>query len=214
MKSLHKALAMVALVILVIQPVRIGYARWIEARTPGDGAEARFVQKQILSVDGLDDLIARHEALRKQADELRSLQSGDPSGNSLGQLDREPFRSESLYRGAVTTWEASVSNLRQCRFYWFAALGIWSVGLALYKLLNRWLGTTLLIAAFVEFIYWTSPYTSVWSRVQEFDRLLTNQFLLSLASLLLLLLTIVVLQTFHQDRVGTVGDATHNDQAG
>jgi hypothetical protein len=214
MRILHQTLAMVALVVLVIQPVRIGYARWIETRTPGRDAEIRSVQAQILSIGSLDDLTARHEALRKQADELRRSLSGGPSADSLSQLDREPFRSESLYEGAITTWEASASELRQCRFYWFVALGMCSLGLALYKMVNRWLGTTLLIAAFVEFTYWTSPSAFIWSRVQEVDRLLTSQFVLSIISLLLLLLTIVILKTFQQGRIeGSFDDRPTDEHA-
>jgi len=191
---------MAALIVLVIQPVRIGYARWIEARTPGRDPATQAVQAQILSVQNLDDLIARHAALRKQADEVRKSQPGAPVADSLSQLDREPFRSESLYDGAITSWHTSAAALRECRFYWFVALGIWAIGLALYRLVSRWLGAALLIAAFLEFIYWTSPAASIWSRVQEVDRLLTTQFVFSIVSLLLLLLTIGVLNTFQPER--------------
>jgi len=79
MRVLHQTLAVIALVILVIQPARISYARWIEPRTPGRDRETRSVQTQILLVGSLDDLVARQEALRKQAAELRRSQSGSPS---------------------------------------------------------------------------------------------------------------------------------------
>ena len=61
LRLLHQAFAVVALIVLVIQPVRIGYARWIEPRTPGRDAAIRSVQADILSIGSLDDLIARHE---------------------------------------------------------------------------------------------------------------------------------------------------------
>src|SRR5262245_21845136 len=109
LRLLHQAFAVVALVVLVIQPVRIGYARWIAPRTPGRDAAIQSVQAEILLADRLDDLIARHETLRKQADELRGQQSGDLGSDLLRHLDREPFRSENLYDGAITAWEASAT---------------------------------------------------------------------------------------------------------
>jgi len=94
-------------------------------------------------------------------------------------------------------------------------LGIFALSLALYKTVNRWLWTALLIAAFVEFIYWTSPSTFIWSRVQEVDRLLTSQLVLSIISLLLLLLTIATLKVFQQERIeSSFDDRPNNEHAG
>jgi hypothetical protein len=55
--------------------------------------------------------------------------------------------------------------------------------------MNRWFGLTLLIAAFAEFIYWTSP-TFLGANTREFDRLLGNKVAFSVVSLILLMAVI------------------------
>jgi len=72
-----------------------------------------------------------------------------------------------------------VSNkLRELRFYWAVGFVVFLLGLAIYRRINRWLGTALLIVAFFEFIYWTSDESILysWARIQEFNRFLTNEF--------------------------------------
>jgi hypothetical protein len=65
--------------------------------------------------------------------------------------------------------------------------------------MSRWLGFTLLIAAFIEFIYWTSP-TFLGANTREFDRLLGNKLALSVLSLVLLMAVIWLNRIFLEER--------------
>ena len=56
-----------------------------------------------------------------------------------------------------------------------------------------------MIAGFSEFIYWTSP-TFLGSATREFDRLLLNKLVFSLASLVLLGLAIYLLGVFSEEK--------------
>jgi len=71
---------------------------------------------------------------------------------------KNPYKTEQTLRQAIVDWEEKVKGNPRNK-----AFTVWSrrccplMGLLAYKKLNRWLGITLLIAAFAEFIYWTSP---------------------------------------------------------
>jgi hypothetical protein len=93
--------------------------------------------------------------------------------------------------------EARSKEIGALRFYWFIGLGFLVGGFLLYRKLNRWLGLTLLIAGFSEFIYWTSP--TFFGGPREFDRLLVNKFCFSLASLVLLITVIWSLRIFSEE---------------
>lgn len=100
-------------------------------------------------------------------------------------------------REAINDWEARSKEIGALRFYWFIGLGFLVGGFLLYRKLNRWLGLTLLIAGFSEFIYWTSP--TFFGGPREFDRLLVNKFCFSLASLVLLITVIWSLRIFSEE---------------
>jgi hypothetical protein len=72
-----------------------------------------------------------------------------------------------------------------------------AIGIVLYLRGTRWFGTTFLIIAFSEIIYWTTP-TLFGGGVQEFDRLVANKLVLSALSLALLGLAIRILAVFEE----------------
>jgi hypothetical protein len=144
----------------------------------------------------LVELVARYEPVRKEVERVKAeRRAADPKVSFENEQDTEPFKSERSLREAISNWEEGQKEIHALRFYWFVGLLVGAVGLGSYYRLNRWLGLTLLIVTFSEFIYWTCP-TFIGPTTREFDRLLVNKLVLSVVSVLLLGVVIQVLGVF------------------
>ena len=190
MKPLLKTLAILAFVALVVQTVRHAYMLWFEPRGSVLDKYDQPVKSEIGNAASLDELLRRYDPVRKQVDEL----SKTSSSPAYEQAQKEPFKTEQTLRQAITEWEEKSKEIRAIRLYCLVAAVLFMLGLLAYKKLNRWLGISLLIAAFSEFIYWTSP-TFIGS-TREVDRLLANKLVLSIVSLVLLVGAIWFLDIF------------------
>ena len=190
MNALQKTLAILAFVILAGQTIRHAYLLWLDPRTSVLDKFDRPLKDEITNAGSLDELVRRYEPVRKQADEARQQMAKE--GKTPGFVENhelEPFKSETALREAITEWEHRANEIRELRFYWAIGLGFFVLGAFFYKKKSRWAGITLLIAAFIEFIYWTSP-TFFGGNTREFDRMLVNKLVLSLVSFVLLIIAI------------------------
>jgi len=190
MKPLLKTLAIIAFVSLLVQTVRHAYMLWFEPRGSVLDKYDQPVKSEIASAVSLDQLLHRYDPVRKQADELAKTSSSP----AYEQTQKEPFKTEQTLRQAIIEWEEKSKEVRAIRFYCLVAAVLFVLGLFAYKKLNPWLGITLLIASFAEFIYWTSP--TFIGPTREFDRLLAKKLVLSVVSLVLLVGAIWFLQIF------------------
>jgi len=190
MKPLLKTLAIVAFVSLLAQTVRHAYMLWFEPRGSVLDKYDQPVKSEIASAVSLDELLRRYDPVRKQVDEL----SKTSSAPAYEQAQKEPYKTEQTLRQAIVEWEEKSKEIRAIRLYCLVAAVLFVMGLLAYKKLNRWLGITLLIAAFAEFIYWTSP--TFIGPTREFDRLLANKLALSIVSLMFLVGAIWLLNIF------------------
>jgi hypothetical protein len=191
MKALEKTLAVIALLILLSQTVRHAYMLWFEPRGSVLDKFNQPAKKQIEAAKSLDELVRLYEPVRKQADEARQQRRNAGGQEQIPyseQVNQEPYKSETELREAIVDWEAKAKEIHGIRFYWVVGLVFFVLGSLIYKKWNRWLGLVLLIAAFCEFVYWTSP--TFFGPVQEYDRLLRNKLLLSVVTLVLLLIII------------------------
>jgi hypothetical protein len=198
--ALQKTLAIIALLVLVSQTIRHTYLLWVEPRGSVLDRYDQPLKNEITAATSLDELLRRYEPVRKQVDSARA--EAAKSGNKIGyeqEKEMEPFKSESALHDAITDWEQKSKEIHGLRFYWFIGLALSAVGLVIYKTFNRWLGFTLLIAGFAEFIYWTSP-TFLGASTREFDRLLLNKLAYSVISLVLVVAVIFMLDIFSQKR--------------
>jgi hypothetical protein len=187
MKAMQKTFAILAFLALASQTVRHAYMLWFEPRGSVLDKYDQPVKEQITAATSLDELLRRYDAVRKQADLERQEAARKGEELSVGDVPmgmREPFKSEQILHDAITEWESRAKEIREMRFYCFIGFILFVGGLFTYRKLNRWFGITLMIAAFSEFIYWTSP--TFLGGTQEFHRLLANKFALSAASLVLL----------------------------
>jgi hypothetical protein len=197
MKPLLKTLAILAFVALVVQTVRHAYMLWFEPRGSVLDKYDQPVKSEIGSAASLDELLRQYDPVRKQVDEL----SKTSSTPAYEQTQKEPFKTEQALRLAISEWDERSKEIRAIRFYCLVAAVLFVLGLFAYKKINRWLGLTLLIAAFSEFIYWTSP--TFIGATREFDRLLVNKLVLSIVALALLVGAIWFLDIFAEKEQGS-----------
>lgn len=203
MKALQRTLAVLACLYLVVQTVRHAYVLWLEPRASVLDRFDHPLKDEIAAASSVEELVRRYEPIRKEADRLRAEQrAADPKDPYVDKTSLEPFKSETALREAITSWEQRAKELHALRFYWTVGLLLAVTGSVVYLRANRWAGTTLLIIAFSEIIYWTAP-NLFGGGVQEFQHLVANKLVLSVASLVLLGLFIRLLGVFDEgDRKG------------
>jgi hypothetical protein len=180
MTVLQRTLAILAFLALSAQIVRHAYILWFEPPLKG----------QITNARSLQELINQYEPIHKQAEQARLQNAGsDQMPDFIRNAQIEPFKSETMLQNAIKDWEAKSKEVYSLKFYCIVGLFCLVFGTAIFKWGNQWVGFTLQVAAFSEFIYWTSP-TFLGTALAEFDRLLAYKLAFSVISLLLLLFTI------------------------
>lgn len=196
MKILARTLAIVAFLALAAQIVRHAYILWFEPRGSVLDKYDQPLKGQIANARSLEELVSRYDPIHKEADQARLQRKDSESvSNLLEGTEVEPFKSETMLRNAIKDWEEKAKEVYSLKFYWIVGFVCLALGAAIYRLANRWLGLTLEMAAFSEFIYWTSP-TFFGTTLQEFDRLLAYKLAFSAISLALLLLVIWIQKIF------------------
>ena len=204
MKTLQKTLGIVALVVLTAQTVRHAYLLWFEPRASVLDKYDQPLKDEIAAARSLDQLVTRYDPVRREADRAREQARANKEEriSVLDEENREPFKSEVALREAIREWEEKTKELYSLRFYCLVGFCLLLAGAWLFRYRSKWLGVSLEIAAFSEFVYWTSP-TLLGASVREFDRLLANKLLFSLLSLLLLGLIAWLQGVFAQDSEAT-----------
>ncbi len=197
MKALLRTLAIVACLFLIGQTVRHAYMLWFEPRASVLDKYDKPLKDEIAAAASVDELLRRYEPVRKEADRVRAERRA--ANREVGYNDEsEPFKSERALRDAITSWEERAKEVRALHFYWFVGLFFAALGVTFYLWRNRWLGVTLVIVGFSEFIYWTSP--TFLGSTREFDRLLLHKLVFSLVSAVLLGLAIHLLGVFSEEK--------------
>jgi hypothetical protein len=199
MKALHRTLAILASLFLVVQTVRHAYVLWLEPRTSVLDRFDQPLKDEIAAATSVEDLVKRYEPVRKEADRIKAeRRAADPKAHFEDEREVEPFKSEVTLREAITNWEQRAKEVYSLRFYWLVGFILSAAGVATYLREHRWLGTTLLIVGFSEIIYWTTP-TFFGGGIQEFDRLVENKLALSVVSVVILGLTLRLPNVFEED---------------
>ena len=198
MRVLQRIMVILTCLCLVGQTIRHVDVLWFQPRTSVLDRYDKPLKDEIAAAATLNELVGRYDTIRKDVDRIKAeRRASDPKAEFYGQAEEEPFKSEAALREAIGSWEQRAEEILSLRFYWFVGLILALLGSACYMRINRWLGLTLLIAGFAEFIYWTSP--TLWgSSTREFDRLLVNKLVLSLLSLALLAVVVRLLGAFRE----------------
>lgn len=196
MKILARTLAIIALLVLGAQIVRHAYILWIEPRGSILEKYDQPLKGTITNAQSLEELARRYDPIHKEAEQARlQKRNTEQESTFMDRNEVEPFKSESMLQNAITDWESKSKEILSVRFYWIVGFFCLVLGTVIFRWGNGWLGLTLQIAAFSEFIYWTSP-TFFGSTMKEFDRLLVFKLAFSVISLALLLFVIWIQKIF------------------
>jgi hypothetical protein len=187
MKPLRTTLFILAFVLLASQTFRHAYVRWME---PHDSVMDKYgtdTEKKILSAKNLDELERLYAANKLKIKEEKEAKAKLPEDQRYGMTDAE--KSELDLSGAIKDWEQKTREVYELWRFWFAGIGALIAAAVFYRR-DRWVGVSFVILAFAEMIWATSQsFRALGGAQTEFDRLLTQKFILSFVSWILLLIT-------------------------
>lgn len=184
MNALKKTLFIIAVVFISSYSIRHAYLNWIQQKESVLDKYSDAVDEDIKNAKSLDHLVKLYEKAKNNLDEYEK----NPENPKLERYKweiKEPYKSVQMYEDAIKDWESKTKEIFEIRFYWIVGFVLLIVGYFLYKKVNLWLGLTVIILGFTEQIYWTSP--TWFGNGVEYDRLLTNKFVFSLLTLILLI---------------------------
>jgi hypothetical protein len=190
MKTLRTTLFVIAFVILASQTFRHAYVRWMEPRTSVLDKYNTSTEKQILLAKSLDELVALFDAAHSKVQEYEKShpEEADKQAYQRSGPYAQLTGDEVALRNSITEWERKSKEIRELWHFWIAGIIAFALGSFLVLTKERWIGMALLILAFTEMIYATSPSFRSMGSQPEFDRLLVHKFVLSVVSLGFLLI--------------------------
>jgi hypothetical protein len=203
MEALQKTLFVLALLALAPQTVRHLYVKWLEPTTSVLDKYQPPLEEGIKKAGSLEELVKQYDEARKKLDEAKKKlpeDEGESSPNSAAVLS--PLsHSESTLKAAIQDWESKAKEIFELRFFWSCGLVFLLLGLLCYRQQRLWLGLTLIASGISEMTWWTSPSFRWAGGSREFDKLLTNKIVFSLASIILLLITGHLVKQMNSPRV-------------
>jgi len=189
MKPLRITLFVIAFVALASQTFRHAYVRWLEPRASVLDKYNTQTEKQITTAKSLDELVALYDAAHAKVEQEKA-KTAQTEKDEMHRInaDIEPYKSESTLKRAINEWEEKAKELTELWRFWLAGVVAFFVGVWMMRRSDGWIGVSLVILAFSEMVWATSPsFRSFGGAQPEFDRLLVHKFGLSLSSLALLL---------------------------
>jgi len=190
MNGLRITLFVIALVTLASQTFRHAYVRWLEPRTSVLDKYGTQTEQQILAAKSLQELVALYDAARTKMKDYEKAHpgvSGEPSFQPSSEYVKLTRDEESL-KNAINEWEQKSKDVHELWHFWIAGMVAFLIGSFASLRGDRWVGIALLILAFSEMVYATSPTFRSMGAQPEVDHLLVLKFILSVVSLILLFL--------------------------
>jgi hypothetical protein len=192
MGALQKTLFIIAFLGLLPQTIRHLYVRWAEPSTSVLDKYETPVKEGIKKASSLDELVKQYDEARKKTPEAEG-----------STVDSRVILAETsnvlLLQGAIQEWEGRTKEIFELRFFWGCGFVLLLMGIFCYGQTYLWLGLSLITAGITEMIWWTSPSFRWAGGSKEFDKLLTNKIIFSIASIILLLAT-----AYFVDRLNTL----------
>ena len=182
-------LAIVGLLLLLSlgsQAIRHTFWRLVATQRSVLEPYAELAEQQIAESKSIDELVAHYAAAHSKVQEVKQRDEAKTE-SEYERLQREPYKSEQLLKGAIETWESHERQIFEVQFLWWAGAVIAVVGALVIWRVEWWLGLSLMILGFIEMAYATCPPFSMGGANEEFVRLLTYKVGYSLAAVVMLL---------------------------
>jgi hypothetical protein len=186
MEALKKTLFILSIIAVTSYTIRHIYLKWVEPRgSVLDKYEEPIVSeiKKATSLQQLEKLYADANSKVSAYEAIDSIKAME----AYKRMELEPYKNRDEARDAISAWERQSQEIFKIRFYWALGLVLGIIGFLVYKKVNPWLGISVLITGFAEMVYWTSP-SFFYGAEFEYNNLLTNKIILSIATLVLLIL--------------------------
>lgn len=198
MKALKATVLILALLALTTQAVRHVYVRYIEPRTSVlDKFDETAAKKVIQSATALSDIVEEYAPARKRVDELNADLKKELSHQTRDEYymfeqkwkedHKQEYERESELKQAIQDWENRSKEILELRVFWAFGFALFLIGIFLQARGFSWLGMSLLIPGIVEMIWWTCPSFRFAGSPLEFDRLLINKLMFTLATIAIIL---------------------------
>ena len=199
MKALKTTVLIFASFVLTTQAVRHVYVRYVEPRTSVlDSFDETTAKRAIQNATALSDLVQQYAPARKQVDLLDSDLKKELSQQTRDEYymyeqkwredHKQEYERESDLKVAIQDWENRSKEILELRVFWTFGLALFLIGIFLQGRGFSWLGMSLLIPGIVEMIWWTSPSFRFVGSPLEFDRLLNNKLMFTLATIAIILI--------------------------
>ena len=187
MKATRTALFVIAFLIIGSQTFRHAYVRWLEPRGSVLDKYAAAGEKQAASAKSLEELAALYDQAHKKVEEYEKTHPLDPE-DRYKVTGTEPYKSEAALEAAIKDWEEKDKEVHEMWHFWVFGVLLLALGGWVTFRGDRWVALGVVILAFCEMVYGTSPsLRNMFGSPAEFDHLLTQKFILSLVTFALLL---------------------------
>ena len=198
MNALKTTVLILALLALTTQAVRHVYVRYVEPRTSVlDRFDETAAKKIIQSATALSDIVEEYAPARKRVDLLDADLKKELSQQTRDEYymfeqkwqedHKQEYERESVLKVAIQDWENRSKEILELRVFWTFGLALFLIGIFLQARGFSWMGMSLLIPGIVEMIWWTSPSFRFVGSPLEFDRLLINKLMFTLATITIIL---------------------------
>jgi len=178
-KTLFKILFVIAFSFIAVHSIRLIYGVWLE---PTGSVLDKYDDKteaQVKEAESLEELEALYVEARREVEDLEASSEDLEDLEPYQRQQREPYKSEAFLEGSIRRWEQQSRALFELRVYWAIGFVLMLLGLLAFRSVNPWLGLALLVVAFSEMIYWSSPpYFS--PGLAEYERLINNKLTFAL----------------------------------
>jgi len=148
------------------------------------------MEQEVRSEASTEELLEEYKAVEDAIRQLKDSNEGetDPEMSvfQLRQLNPELFHRQQTLHQELIQRELMSNELRDLWIYSMAGLFLVILGCLIYFKIDRWTGLPLILAGFLELVWWSAPGFNMGGAVTEYRLLLVNKMILTAIGLFVL----------------------------
>lgn len=148
------------------------------------------MEQEVRSEASTEELLEEYKAVEDSIRQLKDSSDGetDPEMNAfqIRQQNPELFHRQQTLHLELTQRELMSNELRDLWIYSIAGLILVILGCLIYFKIDHWTGLPLILAGFLELVWWSSPSFNMGGAVTEYRLLLVNKMIVTAIGLFLL----------------------------
>lgn len=197
-----------AMLIMTTQTIHVGYVRWFNRETSVLDAIDGKASTNTYEAASLDDLVKSH---REALDKIKIYENNksNPVVERMNMEETEPYKSEIVLKDAIKSCEDQDRLIYELRYFCIWGVVFVLSGILVFKMIDEYVGLSFLFVGFCELIGYTGSLIK-YPRVDSI-RLLNEQFIYSLLSILILLSTAYCLGIIGGKNMSMADDEQEDD---